>query len=227
MAPILRAFSVPSGAAAAPKTSRGRRGRAEGAARGMAEHPASTYVIGGSSAVGAQPPWRLREPEAGAPPARCCRGLLSAQLIIHMLTVHDRRAGEAIFWAELRHWTTGGISPPQLCLTVRAECLRGAMSDRLRARPAAPTTCTRPPPQSAACEPITPTEPGRPELFELGAPRRCVRPARALRRQVLEPRRIHSSFLGRQRELAPHVLAGCSASWVLPRRAGSQAEGQG
>ena len=49
---------------------------------------------------------------------------------------HDRRAGEEIFWAELRHWTTGGISPPQLCLTVRAECLRGAMSDRLRARPA-------------------------------------------------------------------------------------------
>jgi hypothetical protein len=53
---------------------------------------------------------------------------------------HDRRAGEEIFWAELRHWTTGGISPPQLCLTVRAECLRGPMSDRLRARAAAPTT---------------------------------------------------------------------------------------
>ena len=130
---------------------------------------------------------------------------------------HDRRAGEAIFWAELRHWTTGGISPPQLCLTVRAECLRGAMSDRLRARPAAPTTCTRPPPQSAACEPITPTEPGRPELFELGAPRRCVRPARALRRQVLEPRRIHSSFLGRQRQLAPHVLARGAGSAATAR----------
>ena len=66
--------------------------------------------------------------------ARCCRRLLSAQLI-HMLTT-----GEEIFWAELRHWTTGGISPPQLCLTVRAECLRGPMSDRLRARAAAPTT---------------------------------------------------------------------------------------
>ena len=69
---------------------------------------------------------------------------------------HDRRAGEAIFWAELRHWTTGGISPPQLCLTVRAECLRGPMSDRLRAR-AAPNTCTSPPP--AAASPSRPLSP--------------------------------------------------------------------
>ena len=64
-----------------PRARRGRCARhSEGAAR--------TYVIGGSSAVGAQPPWRLREPEAGAPPARCCRGLLSAQLI-HMLTTGE------------------------------------------------------------------------------------------------------------------------------------------
>ena len=186
-----------------------------------------TLRVGDSSLLPAGARDTVRVAAWRGPASSACAVLPRPTLCAAHPHAHDRRAGEAIFWAELRHWTTGGISPPQLCLTVRAECLRGAMSDRLRARPAAPTTCTRPPPQSAACEPITPTEPGRPELFELGAPRHCVRPARALRRQVLEPRRIHSSFLGRQRELAPHVLAGCSASWVLPRRAGSQAEGQG
>ena len=67
------------------------------------------------------------------------------------------------------------------------------------------------------CEPIAPTEPGRTELFELGAPRCCVRATRVLRRQVLEPRRIRSRCLGRSDNGS--LWHTCSASWVLHRGA--------
>ena len=67
------------------------------------------------------------------------------------------------------------------------------------------------------CEPIAPTEPGRTELFELGAPRCYVRATRVLRRQVLEPRRIRSRCLGRSDNGS--LWHTCSASWVLHRGA--------
>ena len=67
------------------------------------------------------------------------------------------------------------------------------------------------------CEPIAPTEPGRTELFELGAPRCYVRVTRVLRRQVLEPRRIRSRCLGRSDNGS--LRRTCSASWVLHRGA--------
>ena len=67
------------------------------------------------------------------------------------------------------------------------------------------------------CEPIAPTEPGRTELFELGAPRCCVRATRVLRRQVLEPRRIRSRCLGRSDNGS--LRRTCSTSWVLHRGA--------
>ena len=66
------------------------------------------------------------------------------------------------------------------------------------------------------CEPIAPTEPGRTELFELGAPRCCVRATRVLRRQVLEPRRIRSRCLARSDNGSSWRT--CSARWVLHLR---------
>ena len=52
--------------------------------------------------------------------------LLSAQLI-DVLTI-----GEEVWWAELPPRTTGGILPPQLRLTMLANCLQGPMNDHLR-----------------------------------------------------------------------------------------------
>ena len=52
--------------------------------------------------------------------------LLCAQLIDVLTT------GEEVCWAELPPRTTGGISPPQLHLTMLANCFRAPMSDRLR-----------------------------------------------------------------------------------------------
>ena len=69
------------------------------------------------------------------------------------------------------------------------------------------------------CEPVTPTEPGRTELFELGAPRCCVRATRVLRRHVLEPQRIRSRCLGRVATTGACGARACSASWVLHRGA--------
>ena len=66
------------------------------------------------------------------------------------------------------------------------------------------------------CEPIAPTEPGRTELFELGAPRCCVRATRVLRRQVLEPRRIRSRCLARSDNGS--LWRTCSASGARWRR---------
>ena len=69
------------------------------------------------------------------------------------------------------------------------------------------------------CEPVTPTEPGGTELFELGAPRCCVRATRVLRRHVLEPQRIRSRCLGRVATTGACGARACSASWVLHRGA--------
>ena len=66
------------------------------------------------------------------------------------------------------------------------------------------------------CEPIAPTEPGRTELFELGAPRCYVRATRVLRRQVLEPRRIRSRCLARSDNGS--LWRTCSASGARWRR---------
>ena len=76
--------------------------------------------------------WR-RGAAQRAPRARCAAAFCAA----HPRS-HDWRAGEEVCWAELWHWSTGGISPPQLCLAMLAECLRGPRSDRLRARPLRP-----------------------------------------------------------------------------------------
>jgi len=78
--------------------------------------------------------------------------------------------------------------------------------ERPPARPAAAPTTTSAPPSV----PASPSRPLSTELFELGAPRHYVRLTSVLRRQVLlEPQRIRSSCVGRQRGLAPH------ARWVL------------
>ena len=62
--------------------------------------------------------------------------LLSAQLIVTPLLcaqlIDVLTAGAEVCWAELPPRTTGGISPPQLHLTMLASCLRDPMSDRLR-----------------------------------------------------------------------------------------------
>jgi hypothetical protein len=76
--------------------------------------------------------WR-RGAAQRAPRARCAAAFCAAHP-----RCHDWRAGEEVRWAELWYWSTGGILPPQLCLTMLAECLRGPMNDRLRARPLRP-----------------------------------------------------------------------------------------
>ena len=62
--------------------------------------------------------------------------LLSAQLIVTPLLcaqlIDVLTTDEEVCWAELPPRTTGGISPPQLHLTMLASCLRDPMSDRLR-----------------------------------------------------------------------------------------------
>ena len=62
--------------------------------------------------------------------------LLSAQLIVTPLLcalIDVLTTGEEVCWAELPPGTNGGISPPpQLHLTMLANCLRDPMSDRLR-----------------------------------------------------------------------------------------------
>ena len=62
--------------------------------------------------------------------------LLSAQLIVTLLLcaqlIDVLTTDEEVCWAELPPRTTGGISPPQLHLTMLASCLRDPMSDRLR-----------------------------------------------------------------------------------------------
>ena len=76
--------------------------------------------------------WR-RGAAQRAPRARCAAAFCAAHP-----RCHDWRAGEEVRWAELWYWSTGGILPPQLCLTMLAECLRGPMNDRLGARPLRP-----------------------------------------------------------------------------------------
>ena len=62
--------------------------------------------------------------------------LLSAQLIVTPLLcaqlIDVLTTGEEVCWAELPPRMTGGISPPQLHLTMLANCFRAPMSDHLR-----------------------------------------------------------------------------------------------
>ena len=147
--------------------------------------------------------------------------LLSAQLIVTLLLcaqlIDVLTAGAEVCWAELPPRTTGGISPPQLRLTMFANCLRGPMSDRLR-----PAGCAHHVHIAAvgACEPIAPAEPGR---IDLSRPRRCVCPTLVLLGRPPSSRGAYAAAAWAVNASLRRTLIGCSGSCS----AGSRAEGQG